>query len=1804
LAQVKIRKQGSNGDSTATTPAKSDWSQISFSSGAGTSTIDNAIIKYGGYVTSGKYGVMSALLSALTLTDSTISTNNSYAVYSGTNTNLTKSGNSASDNSRNGVYVQTGTTSSNTRWQGDDLPYVFSSFTVGQNKLHMIDAGTVVKFESGGSLIVNGALNADGTSSQRIIATSVKDDTYGGDTNNDGTATVPAKSNWAYIIFNDQSIDASSVIDYANILYGGSTYGNVYLNSASPSITNSTIEKSGTAGIYLNSSSYPTLSGNTISDNKNAIYVNKVPGSLTISHNVLSDSTGTASSSGVYLLDASATVISDNTVTANGYGIYATGASSSTVTGNLISANNFGVYATDSSSVTVSSNTISSQVSNSIVMAKNSMVNLASNQTTGNAYNTILLTGSRTVNATLPKQDLPYSIDSFSVGANTTTTLAAGTIYKFQDSTSLLTVVGTLLAQGTSSNKIIFTSMKDDSHGGDTNNDGSASQPSAGDWYQISLNENAGNSILDHVDILYGGKGSGGYYGYGAVYIDNSSPEIKNSYFSDNQYSGIKVSSASASPTITDSTFINNGNGLSFTNGAGGTVKNNTISSSMSQGVYTLYSGPRITKNTFEKNSQYGIYNLGGAGQPMPTANYNDFFANGVVDVYNWAPYSLDTKYNYGGTLGGPIITSTNVVAVPYGGVPYTAKGKELEKVYAKRRAMWYGGDPVNASTGNFYSQHEDLALPGKGLPFNFTRTYNSQDTMNNGPLGRGWTHGYNASLRFDESSATTVFYPDGRRVTFNWAGGGNYTADSDIFDRLVKDSDTTYTLTLPDQTKYRFNANGRLVNQEDKYKNLTSLTYVDAQSQGTTVTLLHEVSAPGGRRLTFTYDANNRYMTQITDSASRTVSYSYDTTASTLIGFTDARGKTTTYSYDDEYQLTGIKEAGQNKEIWRNFYTDGRVTAQLDAFDTTLSFAYDPENQNTTMTDRRGNQTVVNYDSNYWVTRVTNALSAFAEYVYGVFDLPERIIDERGWTKYFTYDANGNTTSTVDQEGHETQASYDLANNNLLWSKDALGRQTTYSYDTTGTLVQSVTSPIGTTLFDYYNDGLLKTTTDALGHTTDFAYNTAGNLTKITDAINTSTTMDYDAAGRMTAVTDAEGNKSQFAYDGNSNILNILDPLALVFPSERHQVDFTYDDRGNQDSFKDANNNLTNFFYDGMNNLTNVVDANDATTTYGYDPNYNLSSVTDAESHTTLYGYDANDRLKSTTDALGYDTRYGYDPSGNLTETAYPNGNESYFEYFKDKLLKRVSYNNDSRTYDFTYNPTHTLKDVTDNSARVWAFGYDAGDRLAVTTDPISASLGDFVINRSYDGGSNLTGIKAGSESTVAYGYNDRYDLTDLDLPGTSGDISFGYDDARKRTNITMPGSVSDFGFDAASRVTTVTIDTSSTDSSFIYAHDANGNILSQNDTRYRYDALNRLTDWFNPDNDTTTTYGYDKVGNLLEVKENGVTTRTLSYNDANQIDSSGYGYDVNGNMATDTANVYKYDGDNRLTAVIGQSTETTIATYAYDFMGRRTSSTDASGTTTYFHYDGWNVVAESDASGAITARYYYDNISQIIAMKKSGNFYYYQFNAHGDVVSVTDGSGTVVNTYEHDPCGNPLATSETVANPYRYAGYRYDGNTGLYYLRARYYSPGDYRFLNKDPKRGDTRNPLTLNPYLYVNDNPVNLIDPTGKDIINTMLAIAGATVAIRGLLVYGGIIASSPGWVWVGIAIAAASLAYSSYQADTGQVSVFQTGVSGALTILGAIPVIGASYALADVGWEAAWTLDEYVNGPRIVRQGCRP
>ncbi len=294
---------------------------------------------------------------------------------------------------------------------------------------------------------------------------------------------------------------------------------------------------------------------------------------------------------------------------------------------------------------------------------------------------------------------------------------------------------------------------------------------------------------------------------------------------------------------------------------------------------------------------------------------------------------------------------------------------------------------------------------------------------------------------------------------------------------------------------------------------------------------------------------------------------------------------------------------------------------------------------------------------------------------------------------------------------------------------------------------------------------------------------------------------------------------------------------------------------------------------------------------------------------------------------------------------------------------------------------------------------------------------------------------------------------------------------------------------------------------------YDTNGNIetISLNDTlkvKYYYNLSNELIRENNTWLDQTITYNYDTNGNLLNKSVYVYTTEdslgtpiysnTNQYNDQNQLLSyNGYPvtYDANGNMKTFMGWTLTWT-DNKLQQLIGNGN----ISYQYNSRNIRTSKT-VNGVTTTYTIDSSNNVT-SQTNGTDTLNYYYDSNGQLVYFTLNGTPYYYECNLQGDIIGILDGMNNEVVTYTYDSWGVLLSVGGSLAgmvgikNPFRYRGYYYDTESGLYYLQSRYYNPEIGRFISKDdPSYCKGVDELNSNLYAYCENNPINRDDFTGK-------------------------------------------------------------------------------------------------------------
>ncbi|CAG4920134.1 RHS repeat-associated core domain-containing protein [Paraburkholderia gardini] len=411
----------------------------------------------------------------------------------------------------------------------------------------------------------------------------------------------------------------------------------------------------------------------------------------------------------------------------------------------------------------------------------------------------------------------------------------------------------------------------------------------------------------------------------------------------------------------------------------------------------------------------------------------------------------------------------------------------------------------------------------------------------------------------------------------------------------------------------------------------------------------------------------------------------------------------------------------------------------------------------------------------------------------------------------------------------------------------------------------------------------------------------------------------------------------------------------------------------------------------------------------------------------------------------------------------------------------------------------------------------FDALDRLATRTFP--GGVGN--VQYSYD----LRGLKTASQytdgsHTVTNSYDALGQLTQTSAAGRT--LRYSHDAAGNVTDIAWPD-----GFHVA-----LTYDSYGRPVQLL----ENGTVSL---AKYSYDTLNRRTQ-VDLGNGTRTELAYDSQGwlqslnhrftsstedwlssitrnQLGDIKQAGVTNSRYAWSPAasstafttnalNQYTGAAgkaVTYDRNGNLTGDGVWTYGYDLDNRMRTA---SRSGTSATLGYDPEGRMVRTT-VNGVETNLLYDGPNLAAEYDAAGKLTRRYVFGPgvdapLVQYEGAATNAKSWLYA-NQQGSVVALANGTGATIASQAYGPFGE---TDGTPASRFGYTGQQYLASLGLYYYKARMYSPTLGRFLQTDPV--GTADDLNL--YVYVKNNPVNFTDPTGMIAASGFASTSSAPAA----------------------------------------------------------------------------------------------
>ena len=241
------------------------------------------------------------------------------------------------------------------------------------------------------------------------------------------------------------------------------------------------------------------------------------------------------------------------------------------------------------------------------------------------------------------------------------------------------------------------------------------------------------------------------------------------------------------------------------------------------------------------------------------------------------------------------------------------------------------------------------------------------------------------------------------------------------------------------------------------------------------------------------------------------------------------------------------------------------------------------------------------------------------------------------------------------------------------------------------------------------------------------------------------------------------------------------------------------------------------------------------------------------------------------------------------------------------------------------------------------------------------------------------------------------------------------------------------------------------------------------------------------------------------------------------------------------------------RLASISGE--EGTDYTYTYNDEGIRTGKT-VNGVEHIYHLSGTQILSEEWTENGVQYLivYSYDASGYPISMtyRKStdaataAEVYFLASNPQGDITYIYDIDGNRVVTYNYDAWGNILSITGTKAttigryNPFRYRGYYYDTETGLYYLNSRYYDPAVGRFLNADVYINGNGDIIGFNLFAYCGNNPVMGYDPDGtinwRNIIIAVVVVVAVTAVVAATVATAGAFAVAAGAVSATVATAA--------------------------------------------------------------------
>ena len=1060
-------------------------------------------------------------------------------------------------------------------------------------------------------------------------------------------------------------------------------------------------------------------------------------------------------------------------------------------------------------------------------------------------------------------------------------------------------------------------------------------------------------------------------------------------------------------------------------------------------------------------------------------------------------------------------------------------------------------GKPVNPIFGcKLLNGHEDLdfTLPGP-LSLSWQRSYSS-DNPRTGMLGQGWSLPISLALEL-HAGEVVILDPQHRRITFAMPQVGEALYSRHEHVTLTRPDALTFELLDRDGGRTRFQIAhpaariADLVSITDANGNSIRVQY-NLQRQPT------RIMDSAGRLLALTFSDQNRLLSvaelqgepgvaehYLPQQMAPLVRYDYSDTGDLIRVRNRADETTREFAYRHHMLIRHMVPGGLISQYDYSEYTpQGRVLRNWTNAGESWRFIYGK--QQTIVTDQLGRSQRYHFDAQRHFTGHTDALGKFTQRQVDRLGNLDAVIDANGHVTRYHYDGRSRLTRIEAADGAVTSIRYDARFDKPVAITDALGATTTLRYDDHGN-VTTVIDALGHATHTTYDErGLPVTITDAGGGIKTYTYNHAGQLATHTDCSHQTTYFTYQSDGNLTHVRDALGHHRRYQYDPAGRLCGVIDP-----DGSRQQID--YDIHGRVIAHTDASRQRTTYIFDTAGLMLSRTNALGDTLHYGYDEAQRLTQLVNENGAVFTFGYDALDRLVQETGFDARTTRYRYDALGHTMEKEECGIAR---DALPDAPI-RTRYERDVAGRLIAQTLTRTGRPSDDDMPLQTRFAYDALGRLIIATNADATvemaydALGQLVgektvmhecvseLTHEYDALGNRIQTTLPDGRIIQQLFYGAGHVHQLRLDGeVISDVE--RDSLHREIRRTQGALTSQFQYDAIGRLTTQLVqhDPVQTDRNVIarrYGYDHAGNLMVTHDQRvgpttYGYDAIGRLLSATQPN--LAETFAFDPAHNLIDAT--APASGRMVDNQLTVFEDQRYAYDTHGNLVDKkigrhTRMTLTWNAAHQLiranvTRHAQHETPTVQTTeYGYDPFGRRLFKRDAFGITR-FAWDGNRLLSET--RGSATRTYFYAGASfvplaQVVSVRQEDNapttraaIQYFHTDHLGTPRELTDQHGTLRWAATYKAWGNvlrvdvpeALASADVPAvssidkgfdqaQPLRFQGQYFDGETGLHYNRFRYYDPDCGRFVSQDPIGLAGGNNL----YQYA-PNPSGWIDPLG--------------------------------------------------------------------------------------------------------------